>query len=85
MISIEKTTVRLITDVTACTAKIQRLYDYGSWFRLEEEELVEPEKIIDFLNLLFDKGGRMTKCWEFISDDDMKQHLMTVHEYISTH
>mgnify|MGYP006958162461 CR=1 FL=1 len=85
MIGIEKTTVRLITDTTACTATIQRLYDYGAWFKLEEEKLRKPEHIIDFLSKLMDKGGKMTRCWEFISDDDMKQHLMTVHEYVSQH
>lgn len=84
-IGIEKTTVRMITDILKGTAKVQRLYDYGAWFKLEEEELTEPEQVIDFLNQLMEKGGRMTKCWEHISDDDLKPRLTTVHECTFTH
>lgn len=84
-IGIEKTTVRLITNILEGTAKVQRLYDYGAWFRLEEEELTTHEQVIDFLDKLFDKGGKMTKCWEYISDDDLKPRLTTVHECTFIH
>ena len=81
MIGIEKTTVRINIKLPDNTAKIQRLYDYGAWFSLQEEYLEGAEIIADFLEKMKEKGAVMSKMWEFVDDDDLKEKQCVVFEY----
>jgi len=81
MFGIEKTTVRLIINLPAYTATVQRLYDYGAWFKLTEEQLRGAETITDFLLKLKAQGGKLIKQWDCMDDDDLQQHTMVLYEY----
>ena len=48
---IKKTIIRCTVKLPDNTARIQRLYDYGAWFQLDEEQLFNADK--NFFNLFF--------------------------------
>lgn len=83
MFGIEKTTVRVIITLPDNTAKVQRLYDYETWFHLQEETMTDVSQIADFITALKAKGGHEVKHWSYISDDDLLPHFCVVYEYIS--
>lgn len=78
MFRIEKTTVRMTVKIPENTATIQRLYDYGTWFKLTEETITDTDRIINMIENMTQKN-----IWSYISDDDQKQHTSILYEYIN--
>lgn len=79
---IEKTTVRLTVKLPDNYGNVQRLYDYGSWFRLEEERITDVEKLADFIMRLKARGGKLIDTNEFVDDDDLKWKQTFTYELI---
>lgn len=78
-----KTTVRLMITLPENMGTIQRLYDMGWHFKLEEETITETDKLANFLEALQAKGGKQIHSNAYISDDDFKEHQLFVYEYIT--
>ena len=55
-----KVTVRLTVILPDNYGRIQRLYDYGTHFTLEEKVITGAGKLADFIEKLKAGGGRMT-------------------------
>ncbi len=70
---IEKTTIRCTVKLPDNTARVQRLYDYGAWFHLDEEQLFNADKIADLISYIKLNGGKMIDQNEFVDDDDLKE------------
>ena len=83
MKSTMKTTVRLMITLPENTGTIQRLYDMGWYFKMEEETITDTDKLTNFLKSLLAKGGRQIHSATYISDDDFKEHHLFVYEYTS--
>jgi len=74
-----KTTVRATVIVQDCYCRIQRLYDMGIFFRLEEEtrsghdaaDFIEKIKVV----------GNLIDCHTFFDDDDLKEKTSATYEY----
>jgi hypothetical protein len=79
---IEKTTVRLTVILPDNYARVQRLYDYGAWFKLAEETIDNVDKIADFINNIKARGGKLIHQNEFIDDDDFKTKQSFTYELI---
>lgn len=79
---IEKTTIRCTVKLPDNTARVQRLYDYGAWFRLHEEQLFNADKIADLISHIKLNGGKMIDQNEFIDDDDLKEKQTFTFELI---
>ena len=79
---IKKTTIRCTVKLPDNTARIQRLYDYGAWFQLDEEQLFNVDKIADFISYIKLNGGKMIDQNEFIDDDDLKEKQTFTFELI---
>lgn len=79
---IEKTTIRLTVKLPDNYGNVQRLYDYGPWFRLEEERITDVEKLADFLMRLKARGGKLIDTNEFIDDDDLQWKQTFTYELI---
>lgn len=79
---IEKTTIRLTVKLPDNYGRVQRLYDYGQWFRLEEERITDVEKLADFLMKLKARGGKLIDTNEFIDDDDLQWKQTFTYELI---
>lgn len=79
---IKKTTIRCTVKLPDNTARIQRLYDYGTWFHLDEEQLFDEDKIASFVSYLKLNGGKMIDQNEFIDDDDLKEKQTVTFELI---
>lgn len=79
---IEKTTIRCTVTLPDNTARVQRLYDYGAWFRLQEEQLFNADKIADLISYIKLNGGKMIDQNEFIDDDDLKEKQTFTFELI---
>ena len=79
---IEKTTIRCTVKLPDNTARVQRLYDYGAWFRLDEEQLFNADKITDLITYIKLNGGEMISQNEFIDDDDLKEKQTFTFELI---
>ena len=77
-----KTIVRVSVVIPDCYASIQRLYDDGTFFRLERETKTRGDAA-DFIEKLIAQGGRLLDAHEFIDDDDFKTKLSATYEYIS--
>jgi hypothetical protein len=77
-----KTTVRATVIIPDSYVSIQRLYDDGEYFRLENEVKTGHEAA-DFIDRLCAAGGKMVEAHEFIDDDDFKTKLCARFEYIS--
>lgn len=78
-----KTTVRLMITLPESIGTVQRLYDMGWHFKLEEETITDAGKLADFLKALQTKGGKQIHSNTYISDDDLKEHQLFVYEYIT--
>lgn len=74
-----KTTVRATVIIPDCYCRIQRLYDSGKSFTLEEEIKVGHEAA-DFIEKM-KVVGNMIDCHEFIDDDDFKEKICATFEY----
>lgn len=68
---IKKTTVRCTITIPDCRARVQRLYDYGISFRLDEEIITDIDKITELITGIKSQGGEMIDKNEFIDDDDL--------------
>ena len=79
---IEKTTIRCTVTLPDNTARVQWLYDYGAWFRLQEEQLFNADKIADLISYIKLNGGKMIDQNEFIDDDDLKEKQTFTFELI---
>ena len=79
---IEKTTVRLTVKLPDNYGNVQRLYDYGAWFRLEEERITNVDKLADFIMRLKARGGKLIDTNEFIDDDDLQWKQTFTYELI---
>lgn len=79
---IEKTTIRCTVKLPDNTAQVQRLYDYGTWFDLNEEQLFNADKIADLISYIKLNGGKMIDQNEFINDDDLKMKQTFTFELI---
>lgn len=80
MLGLEKAIVR-VTTVSDNTARIQRLYDYGSFFKLSEETLTDKNQIDEFLNTLVAMGGHETRQWDYVDEDDFTPRHAVLYEY----
>lgn len=75
---IKKTTVRLTVTLPDNYGRIQRLYDYGSWFKLDKDSITDVEKLADLIMDMKARGARLIDTNEFIDDDDFKlKHSFT--------
>lgn len=77
-----KTTVRATVILPDAYVRIQRLYDDGSFFRLEEE-VRDGKAAAEFIELLLAKGGKKIESHEFIDDDDFQKKIYARFEYIT--
>lgn len=79
---IERITIRLTITFPECSANIQRLYDYGAWFKLNEETITDTCKIAEMITHLKERGGRLISSNKFISDDDFQEKQTYTYEAI---
>lgn len=77
-----KTTVRATVIIPDSYVTIQRLYDYGTFFKLEKE-VKAGEAAANFIEQLLKQGGHMIEAHEFIDDDDLKPKVCAHFEYIA--
>lgn len=75
-----KTIVRATVIPQNCTTNIQRLYDLGHTFKLEEETLTGGEAV-SFIEKLLASGGRLVERHQFVDDDDMQEKTFALFEY----
>lgn len=78
-----KVTVRCTVIIPDNYARIQRLYDHGTFFMLDEEDMSDAEQIADFIEKLKARGGKMIETHDFMDDDDFNQKTSATFEYIS--
>ena len=79
---IKKTIIRFTVKLPDNTARIQRLYDYGAWFSLEEELLTSVEDVLDFMERMVDRGAKRIDQNEFVDDDDLQLKQTFTYELI---
>lgn len=79
---IQKTTIRCTVKLPDNTARVQRLYDYGAWLHLDEEQLFNVDTIADLISYIKLNGGKMIDQNEFIDDDDLKEKQTFTFELI---
>ena len=77
-----KTTVRATVIIPDAYMTIQRLYDYGTFFKLEKE-IKTGYDAANFIEKLRESGGKMIEVHEFIDDDDLKEKICATFEYIT--
>lgn len=77
---IEKTTVRLMVKLPDNYGRVQRLYDYGAWFHLDEEVISDIDRLADFVTDIKARGGKLIDTNEFIDDDDLKPKMTFTYE-----
>lgn len=78
-----KTTVRATVITPGTYTSIQRLYDFGTFFKLEEE-IKTGEAAASFIEQLVKQGGKMIEMHEFKDEDDFKVKVSATFEYITT-
>lgn len=79
---VKKTTIRATVKLPDCTVRIQRLYDYGAWFSLEEELLTDIDEVLNFMENMADRGAKRIDKNEFIDDDDLQRKRVHTYELI---
>ena len=77
-----KTTVRATVIIPDAYMTIQRLYDYGTFLKLEKE-IKTGHDAANFIEKLRESGGKMIEVHEFIDDDDLKEKICATFEYIT--
>ena len=82
MAGIKKTTVRCTVILPDNYLTIQRLYDYGTWFKLTREIISDVDKAADFIEKIKARGATVIGASEYIDDDDLKQKQSFVYELI---
>lgn len=78
-----KVIVRCTVILPDYYARIQRLYDYGTWFQLEESRITDLDGLADFVEQLNAHHAKTIDMHNFIDDDDLKEKTCIVYEYIS--
>ena len=79
---IKKTTIRLTVILPDNYGRIQRLYDYGTWFQLDKETIADADKLADFINRIKACGGKLINQNNFFDDDDLKMKQSFTYELI---
>ena len=79
---IKKTIIRFTVKLPDNTARIQRLYDYGAWFSLEEELLTSVEDVLNFMDKMVARGAKRIDQNEFVDDDDLQMKQTFTYELI---
>ena len=79
---IEKTIVRLTVKLPDNYGRIQRLYDYGAWFNLDEEIISDIDRLTDIIMDIKTRGGKLIDQNEFIDDDDFTPKMTFTYELI---
>ena len=79
---IKKTIIRFTVKLPDNTARIQRLYDYGAWFSLEEELLTSVEDVLNFMEKMVARGAKRIDKNEFVDDDDLQVKQTFTYELI---
>ena len=79
---IKKTIIRFTVKLPDNTARIQRLYDYGAWFSLEEELLTSVEDVLNFMEKMVARGAKRIDQNEFVDDDDLQMKQTFTYELI---
>ena len=82
MAGILKTTVRCTVILPDNYGRIQRLYDYGTWFDLDREIITDVDKLADLVTELQRRGGKLIAHHAYIDDDDLKEKQSFTYEYI---
>lgn len=82
MAGILKTTVRCTVILPDNYGRVQRLYDYGTWFDLDREIITDVDKLADMVTELQRRGGKLIAHREYIDDDDFKEKQSFTYEYI---
>ena len=76
-----KTIVRATVITPDCRVTIQRLYDMGTFFRLETE-VKTGHQAADFIDAIRARGGKKIDLHKFIDDDDLQPKWCATYEYI---
>ena len=79
---IQKTTIRFTVKLPDNTMKVQRLYDYGAWFSLNEELLTDINDVLDFMERMVARGAKRIDQNEFVDDDDLQLKQTYTYELI---
>ena len=79
---IKKTIIRFTVKLPDNTARIQRLYDYGAWFSLQEELLTTTEETLDFMEKMAARGAKRIDQNNFIDDDDLQEKQTFTYELV---
>lgn len=82
MAGILKTTVRCTVILPDNYGRVQRLYDYGTWFDLDREIITDVDKLANLVTELQRRGGKLIAHHEYIDDDDFKEKQSFTYEYI---
>ena len=78
-----KTTVRLTVILPDHYGRVQRLYDDGMHFTLEEKVITGADNLADFIERLRAAGGKQIDLHHFIDDDDFQKKICVRYEYIA--
>lgn len=76
-----KTIVRMTVTLPENTATVQRLYDLGTTFKLDREQMTDIGKIERFISELKKAGGKEIYRTHYVSDDDFAPHFQITYEY----
>ena len=79
---IEKLTMRLTVKLPDNYAEVQRLYDYGTFFRLQRERVTDLDRITHLIEYIKNNGGRQIDENIFIDDDDFKEKHTFTYELV---
>ena len=79
---IEKLTMRLTVKLPDNYADVQRLYDYGAWFRLQRERVTDLDRITHLIEYIKNNGGRQIDENIFIDDDDLQEKHTITYELV---
>ena len=79
---IEKLTMRLTVILPDNYSNVQRLYDYGAWFRLQRERVTDLDRITHLIEYIKNNGGRQSDENIFIDDDDLQEKHSFTYELV---